>query len=468
MLKIAVAAAFCFASASAQLTPEQQALLDELLLKSENAELAALLAANGDGGIAAIESKNLQIDELIDLQKQLPIKLSTDAWGVNTHLKPGMDVSFTRLQRQTADFADVQKNLEDLEKLFDDQLSENVVADNIAAAVKSSLAADRTLASLVTESADLKASLEAALVDSQKAVEDDLAAFTTWAEDHLKEITKAVEAEAEARKADEAELDKDLVAFTEDTKKKLVVVDGVGDTVSKQIDDALKPIQSSFSILDRVQLTYMKSPKNPVFRWTWWQTYDQSFSWFDGNDPRAFGGVHPSQWTDNGYRSWDMNADLKYIKRFFVRHGTAHKYGATICSECYFMYSSTTGRMCGVAFRIKNTGSSATNWNPEFMYTSWSGWGEDASASLNGASTWRHWCGGSYCRTNIGFKIQANPSKDRISTIIFVTGGTNTYHVGYNRWERANILMFNDNSLSLPNNLEYVDDLDTATGSWKN
>ena len=41
------------------------------------------------------------------------------------------------------------------------------------------------------------------------------------------------------------------------------------------------------------------------------------------------------------------------------------------------------------------------------------------------------------------------------------------YGLNYNLHERANILGFHGTSLSLPDGLSYVDDLDTITGNWK-
>jgi len=45
--------------------------------------------------------------------------------------------------------------------------------------------------------------------------------------------------------------------------------------------------------------------------------------------------------------------------------------------------------------------------------------------------------------------------------------GNYQYSVGYSLYERAVVLAFRGNSLTLPAGLSYVDDLDTITGNWK-
>ena len=347
-------------------------------------------------------------------------------------------------------------------------LSTDALAASIAAAVNASLQENAVLAGLWAEQQEITDAVAATVDEISVAQGLALNALKVDLVEAIKGVPALVEAEAAERDKGPKALDKKLSDFQAEVEKQLKVVDELPDQVSASVDDALKPLAAAVTIIDRIKLTYQADPKVPVYRWNHWWTYDQSFSWYDGNDPRSFGGVHPSQWTNGNHRAWDMNKDWKYLRRFFVRKGFGHEYGSTVCSECYFMYSSTTGRMCGTIFRIKNVAPSAVGWNPEFMYTSWSGWEEDASASMNGASNWRHHCGGSFCRTNINFNVPASDGPGgRISTIVFVTGGTTPYHVGYNRWERANILMFNDNALKLPNGLEYVDDMDTMTGSWK-
>merc|ERR1719272_1302987 len=98
--------------------------------------------------------------------------------------------------------------------------------------------------------------------------------------------------------------------------------------------------------------------------------------------------------------------------------------------------------------------------------TSYHGWSESASISINGnnhigAKDCSH-----QCRFTPTFNIPANSQKNRISTVIFISTGSYDYNRGGTA-SRSTLLLFRDNSLSIPNGLEFVDDLDTITGSWK-
>lgn len=50
---------------------------------------------------------------------------------------------------------------------------------------------------------------------------------------------------------------------------------------------------------------------------------------------------------------------------------------------------------------------------------------------------------------------------NRTSTVIFVSGSAPVATT------RATLMAFSNDSLALPAGLEYVDDLDTATGGWE-
>ena len=91
-----------------------------------------------------------------------------------------------------------------------------------------------------------------------------------------------------------------------------------------------------------------------IYRWTQWSTYDQYGGWFAGNEASLFGGVNPSNWTDNGYLASHMSANKEVLRTLFTHKGYAGKNAMVVADE-YAMYSSTNGRMAGVLFRIKNT-----------------------------------------------------------------------------------------------------------------
>merc|ERR1712139_579485 len=134
---------------------------------------------------------------------------------------------------------------------------------------------------------------------------------------------------------------------------------------------------------------------------------------------------------------------------------TADHYGATICAENFIMHSSTNGLMCGAVFRIMNKQTSTVTWRPEWRFISYSGWGERASITVNGNNNWSD--GGCHgrnggCTVTPSLNIPANSAKNRISTVIFVSGGTNYYGWGAWNW-RANLHMFRNGALKLPSGL---------------
>jgi hypothetical protein len=211
-----------------------------------------------------------------------------------------------------------------------------------------------------------------------------------------------------------------------------------------------------------LKLTHLSDPSIPVFRWFKWDTYNQNCCWIDQDKPRAFGGVRPQQWGDGNYRAQDMSSDLGVMRRLFTRtaFGDAEK-GANVCMISWMMPHSTDDRRCGALFRIKNTGTSSKTWNMHWVFTGWSGWGNQASVAVNKQNVWHGGCHHD-CERSENIPIPANGDSNRISTVIFISGGTHPY--GHYNQYRSNILSFN--RLTLPSGLEFINDLDTAAGSW--
>jgi len=235
--------------------------------------------------------------------------------------------------------------------------------------------------------------------------------------------------------------------------------------ISGSVTDKLKPFEGTEVALTSLKRTYHSNPKIPVYRVARFHTYQVNFGWFDENSQSSYGGVAPQVWTDNNGRADMMSANVNYMQRIFTQKETANKFGANICSESYGQRSSTNGLVCMALFRIKNTGTRSIRWSPAITMTSWNGWSERASISLNGNNL----IGGKDCNHECRFTpsldVPANSQKNRVSTAIFAsTGSYSNYH--NSQW-RATVLLFRDNALALPNGLEFVDDLDTMTGSWK-
>jgi len=191
-----------------------------------------------------------------------------------------------------------------------------------------------------------------------------------------------------------------------------------------------------------------------TYRWATFTTYDQANGWNMGNDANLFGGVTPSNWTDNGAIASQMSSDKEVLRTLFTQKGFA-KQNAMIFSDDWYSYSSTNGKVVVVLFRIRNTTGSSILWNPYFYYSAYSAWGENASIALNGSNVWNVGTSGN---GSVSISIPAG----RISSIIFVStsgppgGSMRNCKIG-----------FYNNSLLLPMGLEFVDDLDTATGGWE-
>ena len=64
-------------------------------------------------------------------------------------------------------------------------------------------------------------------------------------------------------------------------------------------------------------------------------------SWFDNNNVRFFGGLNPSNWGDGNPVVWQMHQSIPVIARLFTRRGVGTPLGATVCSETWYLYSST-------------------------------------------------------------------------------------------------------------------------------
>ena len=120
--------------------------------------------------------------------------------------------------------------------------------------------------------------------------------------------------------------------------------------------------------------------------------------------------------------------------------------------------------MAAALFRIKNTTSGAIGWSPHFHYTCYAGFSERASVALNGANSWNS--GGSHCGVSSETSVTLSIPAGRTSTVIFVSTSSIAYYYPPVQI-RALILAIGDNTLGLPAGLEFVDDLDTATGGWE-
>jgi hypothetical protein len=196
----------------------------------------------------------------------------------------------------------------------------------------------------------------------------------------------------------------------------------------------------------------------PTLRWGRFSSYDQNWgNWYYGNTATFTLGVAPSTWTDNSGRIWSISADKNLWRTVLVNTQKIYP-TMTVMSESWYESSSTNGKVLIVLFRVKNSTGAALNWSPAFYHTNYGGWGECSSATINGASTWEN-CGSCYagnCMSQPTFAVPAS----RTSSIMFAITNSPSSSM------RTQLLTFYGDTLKLPAGLEYVDDLDTATGDW--
>ena len=199
-----------------------------------------------------------------------------------------------------------------------------------------------------------------------------------------------------------------------------------------------------------------------IYRWNVFGTWQDGAAWLGGNDPSLFGGVTPQNWTDASATAGMISADKEVQRTLFTRKGYGGK-NALVYAEVFHQYSSTNGRVVVVLFRIRNTTGSAIIWQPYFKYTAYSVWNELASVALNGVNQWTSTGGNGTQSANVSLSIPAN----RTSTVIFVSTSSQNYTVSTSIQVRQVFLAFYNNSLQLLPGLQYLDDLDIATGGWE-
>jgi hypothetical protein len=200
----------------------------------------------------------------------------------------------------------------------------------------------------------------------------------------------------------------------------------------------------------------------PGYRWALWHTYDQGGGWFFNNDPSLAAGVAPSTWSDSNGKASQISADKQMQAALFNKRAVLAA-NSIVWAETYQQYSSTDAKIVGALFRIRNKTGSAVSWSLYFHATCYGAWGEYASIALNGVDAYVN-SGSSYAYQSYSatLSIPAN----RTSTVICVAGSSPFTSAG-STGSRSAVLAFRNNCLVLPAGLEFVDDLDTATGGYE-
>merc|ERR1711881_260171 len=241
----------------------------------------------------------------------------------------------------------------------------------------------------------------------------------------------------------------------------------IEDNVIAEVEAMSSMGDSVASLMDTFEHTAFLDHSKPVYRWGRWSSYNQWQGWYGHGhhgDHTMFGGIEPQTWGDNNGRAWQLSGSKDMVRGLFNKRGYMGWQG-TVWHEEWMSHSSTTSHHTGVLFRIKNTRSNNINWRVNMYYTSHPGWSERASATVNGAGTWESHgshCG-AHCSSNINFNIPGG----RISTVIMISASSPRSSGCCNFGPRGNWLAFRENTLQLPNGLEYVDDMDYVTGGWE-
>ncbi len=203
-----------------------------------------------------------------------------------------------------------------------------------------------------------------------------------------------------------------------------------------------------------------------VYRWALWSTYNEASGWFfnngDSGDNNLTGGIIPSVWSDGNGMANQISSD-KNVQAALFNKKAAISPSSVVWSETWLGYSSTNSKFAGALFRVRKKTGAPINWTLQYYATAYGGWGERASIALNGVSVWN--TTGDSTASSIYSLVMSIPA-NRISTVICVAGASPGYGIG-SAFVRSTLLAFRNNCLTLPDGLEFVDDLDTATGGYE-
>ena len=199
-----------------------------------------------------------------------------------------------------------------------------------------------------------------------------------------------------------------------------------------------------------------------VYRWNVFNTYQESHGWLFQNNPAMFGGVTPQLWTDGSAKAHMISADKETQRSLFTQKGYPGA-NALVYSRTAMGMSSTDGTIVVVMFRVRNTTNAPITWSPQWWFSAYEAWGESASVAVNGVSVFSSIGHTHGLLATVNAPIPANST----GTVIFVsTSGPHFGPSGLNSIKRSTSLAFVNNSLILPAGLEFMDDLETATGGW--
>jgi len=227
-----------------------------------------------------------------------------------------------------------------------------------------------------------------------------------------------------------------------------------------QLNELVNQLQTQILILEEQTLD-----AGAIYRWTTFTPYSHGLSWHLNNDPDMHGGVAGSSWTNGVGEAALLSSDKEVLRTIFTRKGYGGK-NAVIINE---VHSQTVlsifeyvGGVAIALFRIKNTTNQEIYWSPSFYYSC--GTGLRASVAVNGTSIWDS--GTPECTGASNITLPLSIPGNQVSSAIFVSSTGPAIHPGSNIILNGIQLAFFNDSLALPAGLEFVDDIDSATGGW--
>jgi hypothetical protein len=177
------------------------------------------------------------------------------------------------------------------------------------------------------------------------------------------------------------------------------------------------------------------------------------------NNNMLFGGVHPSNWTDNHALTSQLHPSAETLRALFNKKLYPGA-NALVSSDRWTDNNTTNGKVTVALLRIKNSTGGSIDWIPYFYYTAYSSWGERASVALNGQNYWNS--GGNH-HMNSTAAVSLPIPGGMTSTVIWAVPSSPQY--SSNGYHRMTLLAFYNDSLNLPPGLSLVDDLDSLQGN---
>ena len=112
----------------------------------------------------------------------------------------------------------------------------------------------------------------------------------------------------------------------------------------------------------------------------------------NSNSATWTGGVAPSTWTDGNGVASQMSSDFDVLRTLFTKTGPIIDAQANtftnmlVFANVEHAHSSTNGRVVSCIFRVRNSNAGSTSWTFSYTATSYGGWSESTSVSLNQAN----------------------------------------------------------------------------------